>query len=306
MEDPAAPNLKNLQAAEFTLQDGCHEATSTYTGVTTRTWIKDEKLHKEDGPAQIEIDEDGEVILEEWYLEGQVCRKDGGPSIVEYCEGDKVEETWCIGKIKHRENGPAVIRTDPDTDEVTREEWYINDALHRNDGPAEIIREKGVITSEAWWEDAHPHKEGAPALIHRDSNTGAVTNESWFRLGKLHREEAPAVTGFFDDYYEEKYDKYKTTGGQSWLRALEYLNGGEPFYPEKFTVWKEEWWVDGRLHREDGPAILIFNKETGKKYLEKWYLNGKLHRENDPAWVVYDVNTDQVIEEKFYKKGRKT
>jgi hypothetical protein len=37
------------------------------------------------------------------------------------------------------------------------------------------------------------------------------------------------------------------------------------------------WWLNGKLHREDGPAIEGAN---GDKY---WWLNGKRHREDGPA-----------------------
>jgi len=39
----------------------------------------------------------------------------------------------------------------------------------------------------------------------------------------------------------------------------------------------KEWYVNGKLHREDGPAIEYAN---GDKY---WYVNGELHREAGPA-----------------------
>ena len=37
------------------------------------------------------------------------------------------------------------------------------------------------------------------------------------------------------------------------------------------------WFLNGRRHREDGPAVEFSN---GSK---EWYLNGKLHREDGPA-----------------------
>ena len=37
------------------------------------------------------------------------------------------------------------------------------------------------------------------------------------------------------------------------------------------------WYLNGKRHREDGPAIEYPN---GEKH---WYLNGKLHREDGPA-----------------------
>ena len=39
----------------------------------------------------------------------------------------------------------------------------------------------------------------------------------------------------------------------------------------------KSWYLNGQLHREDGPAIERFD---GSKY---WYLNGELHREDGPA-----------------------
>jgi len=37
------------------------------------------------------------------------------------------------------------------------------------------------------------------------------------------------------------------------------------------------WWLNGKWHREDGPAIEFAD---GNRY---WYLNGQLHREDGPA-----------------------
>ena len=45
----------------------------------------------------------------------------------------------------------------------------------------------------------------------------------------------------------------------------------EDEYGDKF------WWLDGKLHREDGPAV---EYADGSKF---WYLNDKLHREDGPA-----------------------
>ena len=52
--------------------------------------------------------------------------------------------------------------------------------------------------------------------------------------------------------------------------------------PDNFTGIVEyngtkEWYRNGELHRESGPAIEDAN---GDKW---WYLNGKLHRESGPA-----------------------
>ena len=44
------------------------------------------------------------------------------------------------------------------------------------------------------------------------------------------------------------------------------------------------WYVDGKLHREDGPAMITHN---GSEY---WYKNDQLHREDGPAILGIDAN----------------
>ncbi len=39
----------------------------------------------------------------------------------------------------------------------------------------------------------------------------------------------------------------------------------------------KRWYLNGKHHREDGPAI---ERANGNKF---WYLNGKYHREDGPA-----------------------
>jgi len=57
----------------------------------------------------------------------------------------------------------------------------------------------------------------------------------------------------------------------------------------------KEWYLDGKIHREDGPAVEWVN---GSK---EWWLNGKLHREDGPAieradghkeWYLYSEKVD--------------
>ena len=65
------------------------------------------------------------------------------------------------------------------------------------------------------------------------------------------------------------------------------------------------WFLNGKLHREEGPAIEYVNGDN------EWYLNGKLHREEGPAveYVNGDnewyLNGKQLSEKKFNKKMNK-
>jgi hypothetical protein len=47
--------------------------------------------------------------------------------------------------------------------------------------------------------------------------------------------------------------------------AIEWANG------------RKEWYLDGKCHREDGPAVEWANGD------KQWYRNGKCHREDGPA-----------------------
>jgi hypothetical protein len=62
------------------------------------------------------------------------------------------------------------------------------------------------------------------------------------------------------------------------------------------------WYLNGKQHREDGPAI---EPTDGDKY---WYLNGKRHREDGPAieWADGDkswyLNGELLTEEEFNER----
>ena len=72
--------------------------------------------------------------------------------------------------------------------------------------------------------------------------------------------------------------------------AIEEINGSK------------HWYLNGELRREDGPAIEYSN---GSKY---WYLNGRYHREDGPAIEHSDgtkswyINDQKYSENKYWKK----
>ncbi len=68
----------------------------------------------------------------------------------------------------------------------------------------------------------------------------------------------------------------------------------------------KRWYLNGKRHREDGPAVDYAN---GEKY---WYLNGVYHREDGPAVEWPDgtkqwyLNGNHYSEEEYSKKTKKT
>ena len=91
---------------------------------------------------------------------------------------------------------------------------------------------------------------------------------------------------------------------------------------------EEYWYLNGMLHNENGPAVIILDKDM-KIISEKWYIFdmlhningpadtthnlegitegyyifGKLHREDGPAIIKYNLS-DEIIEQKFYFFGK--
>ena len=58
----------------------------------------------------------------------------------------------------------------------------------------------------------------------------------------------------------------------------------------------QAWRKDGKLHREDGPAVIYTDGA------QVWYKDGKRHREGGPA--VIDTNGDQVwyVNDRFHRE----
>jgi len=70
-----------------------------------------------------------------WYKEG-IYHRENGPALV------KSEfEVWYLNGKMHRANGPAY------TNKLGTQEWYIHGKRHREDGPA-VIKANG---DKEWW-----------------------------------------------------------------------------------------------------------------------------------------------------------
>ena len=56
------------------------------------------------------------------------------------------------------------------------------------------------------------------------------------------------------------------------------------------------WYLNGQLHREDGPAI---ERADGSRW---WYLNGKVHREDGPAVELANGVCEWYLNGKFHRE----
>ena len=59
----------------------------------------------------------------------------------------------------------------------------------------------------------------------------------------------------------------------------------------------QRWYLDDKLHRQDGPAVVY---SDGSEY---WYLDDKLHRQDGPAAVGACVTEDWYLHGKFLEEG---
>jgi hypothetical protein len=240
------------------------------------------ELHRphEDGPAMICThyqDSSGqpcEISGEEYYQRGKLHRPaELGPAVINRGQaGETVAEGYYENGERHRDpkEGPALwlvldARTDPKAGRPRTEiEYRVRGKLHRpeTDGPAMTVRDNatGVIMDEQYWRDGKRHRDHGPAHIRRDE-TRKVLLEAWCAEGKLHRDpkEGPALWQVLD---------------------------GPHGYSERPCT-EIRYCVRGELHRdeEDGPAWTKRDNETGVPVTEEYWRDGDLHREDGPAVI---------------------
>lgn len=94
-------------------------------------------------------------------------------------------------------------------------------------------------------------------------------------------------------YYKDKIKKIKHHDQGPAVTA--YKSDGTPL--------AEQWYVENRLHRQDGPASLLYFPDHPHVMREEWYQEGILHRCGAPAVTLYDHN-GVVLSQQWYQEGR--
>lgn len=62
----------------------------------------------------------------------------------------------------------------------------------------------------------------------------------------------------------------------------------------------EEYFLNGKYHRIDGPANIHW-LNNGQKDIEEYYINGRLHREDGPSIIWY--HNGRKLHELYYLNG---
>jgi antitoxin component YwqK of YwqJK toxin-antitoxin module len=73
-------------------------------------------------------------------------------------------------------------------------------------------------------------------------------------------------------------------------------------YYENGQIKSQRWFLNGKQHNENGPAI-IWYYENGKIEYQYWYINGNRHNENGPAYISYYEN-GQICTKAWYINGK--
>lgn len=110
--------------------------------------------------------------------------------------------------------------------------------------------------------------------VHKDAESGFPILEKWENLhGQFHNLNGPALVEYF---------------------------------PETGVVRQQQWMIEGLLSRPEyeGAAIVIFDMDTGQPEEMHYYLNGMLHRLNGPAFVSLDPENGQILHTEHYRFGK--
>ena len=66
----------------------------------------------------------------------------------------------------------------------------------------------------------------------------------------------------------------------------------------------ERWELDGVTHRDEGPAVIYRHPETMQPIVEEYWVNGRRHREPEPAVIAYDEDGNFDFGD-WYRHGRR-
>lgn len=116
-----------------------------------------------------------------------------------------------------------------------------------------------------------------PAMIKKDAS-GKIIDAYWYKDGKLHRDNGPAV------------DRGDNGTEKIWYRhGIRHRDGDLPAYiadTETGRVFIEGYYKDGKKHRENGPAYIVYSPD-GTANTKQWYLNDtRCEPANEPSDIM--------------------
>jgi hypothetical protein len=162
-----------------------------------------------------------------------------------------------------------------------RKEWLVKGELHREDGPA-IEYFDG---SRQWWVNGKCHRLDGPACEWMDGEKQWYIDDKEYTKNKFNKH--PLVVEHKEKMLEKESIK---------IVRYEDIKDFSTFTGICEDVNKiKSWYVDGKRHREDGPAI---EWHDGTK---SWYAHGKEHRTDGPAIEKADGRKCWIFDGKIHR-----
>jgi hypothetical protein len=94
------------------------------------------------------------------------------------------------------------------------------------------------------------------------------------------------------------HKKYENSGAEVWLYASKQ---------ELEEAQLDRFWFASAafpyLHREDGPALILWSQRWDGPWEEYWFRHGERHREDGPAYIMYG-GPGEIIEQRYYLHDR--
>lgn len=142
------------------------------------------------GPAESIFDEvTGKIKTELYCLEDDLHRENG-PAVRCFDHlGRLVSETWSLRNNRHRDEneGPALRRFDPQSDQVIEECFYWEDKLHATRGPSIKVYDPktGNLKKAIWTQHGQHTISEHGSVIEYDPNSGVAIEEKFLIGSKL-------------------------------------------------------------------------------------------------------------------------
>lgn len=196
------------------------------------------------------------ITLEEWYINskkhGMRRHRTDGPAFIGYEDGEiRLQEWWLNGKVS-REDGPAIIRYFEDKS-IRTEEWFFKGNHHRIGGPADTqFYRPGVLKYKIWYKDGKMHNSNGPASIEYYDN-GNVEAIEWYKDGKKHNENGPAIQSYRISPPGTQFLYYETW----YIDGQRHRDDGPAhivYRRDGITPKDRDWYKNGKLHNTSGPA----------------------------------------------------
>lgn len=203
-----------------------------------------------------------------------------GAGVLFYIAGYEKE----IGSAKNELIEKVISEKAEIVNSITETKKSIISSFKPVDLPPTVVVSIADGTEKKWFKDGELHRFFGPALIIEKSN---YIIKVWYQYGTIHNSSGPAFTCEGKCFSKENnflvhLNKVISPNDGFKLGFRGYLTPNETTtndYDMISGYVKEFWAKNGRLHRDDGPAVIYTDGS------EEWWSNGRLHRDNGPAII---------------------